>query len=107
MLIKERFLNAVVSGELGTTDEFGIIVRLREFKTYFNCIKSDYANSFLPAAVIEIGQHHITHTKFLYRVGKGLYRVHPDVIKEHEKQKNKITDEVQHGSNQLWGNVHK
>jgi len=96
MLMKERFLNAVISGELGKPDEYGIIVKISEFKKYFSDIKTLYINSFLPAAVIETGQYNITHTKYIFRIKKGTYRVHPDAIEEQvnfNKQKLNIIKE--------------
>ena len=80
--MKERFLNAVIAGELGKPDEYGVIIKLSEFKKYFSDIKTLYINSFLPAAVIETGQYNITHTKYIFRIKKGVYRVHPDAIEE-------------------------
>jgi|GEM_PF-990061 len=84
MTLKLRFLEAVSKGELGEVDDFGVIVSLREFKTYFCDVKSDYINSFLPAAVIETGQYTATHTKYLFRIRKGMYRVHPDALKQYQ-----------------------
>lgn len=81
MQLKERFLNAVVSGQLGYHDDYGVVVELKDFRNYFSDIKTDYINSFLPAATIETGQHSVTHTKFVFRLRKGVYRVHPDAIK--------------------------
>ncbi len=83
MTIKQRFLDAIVRGELGSNEDLGMIVSLHEFKIYFKDINTQYVNSFLPAAVIEPGQHSITHTKFLYRIRKGIYLVHPDAIESH------------------------
>lgn len=83
MTLKNRFMEAVSSGELGEVDDFGVVISLKQFKSYFKDVKSDYINSFLPAAVIEIGQHSMTHTKYLFRVRKGLYRIHPDAIDEY------------------------
>ena len=83
MTLKERFLDAVSNGYLGEVDDFGVVVSLKQFKTYFKDVKSDYINSFLPAAVIEIGQQSTTHTKYVFRVRKGLYRVHPDALQQH------------------------
>ncbi|MFK5893777.1 MAG: hypothetical protein QM504_11205 [Pseudomonadota bacterium] len=80
MLMKNRFLNAVNSGQLGKSDEFGIVVELKDFKRYFDDIHTDYINSFLPAATIEAGRHSISHTKYLFRVKKGVYRVHPEAL---------------------------
>ena len=83
MTLKIRFLEAVSSGELGEVDDSGLIVSLKQFKSYFKDVKSDYINSFLPAAVIEAGQKSATHTKFLFRVRKGVYRVHDDAMEAH------------------------
>lgn len=85
MTLKNRFLEAVSSGDLGQVDDFGVVVSLKEFKLYFQDVKSDYINSFLPAAVIETGQYSPTHTKYLFRIRKGTYRVHPDAIEEHSE----------------------
>ncbi|MFK5948012.1 MAG: hypothetical protein QM500_04470 [Methylococcales bacterium] len=78
--LKKRFLDAVNCGELGTIDEYGVIVTVREFKNYFKDIKTDYIGSFLPAAAIEKGQTSVSHTKYLFHIRKGIYRVHPDVL---------------------------
>jgi len=80
-LLKDRFLEAVVKGALGRIENRGVIVTLKEFKAYFSDIKSDYVNSFLPAATFEPGQSTVTHTKFLFRVRRGVYLVHPDALR--------------------------
>jgi len=78
--LRSRFINAISSGELGRVDEQGIIFTLKEFKLYFAEIKTDYINSFLPASTIEAGRMEMSHTKFLFRMRKGVYRVHPDLL---------------------------
>jgi len=78
--LKQRFITAIKKGELGHFDERGTIVTLKEFRTYFSDIKTQYVMSFLPAATIEPGQSTMSHTKFVFRVRKGVYRVHPDVL---------------------------
>jgi len=78
--LRSRFINAIASGELGRVDESGIIFTLKEFKLYFSEIKTDYINSFLPASTIESGRMEMSHTKFLFRIRKGVYRVHPDLL---------------------------
>jgi len=83
--LKHRFLDAVISGRLGKDTERGFIVSLKEFRMYFSDIKTQYSSSFLPAAVIETGQLSITHTKFVFRLRKGVYLVHPDAIEEHKQ----------------------
>jgi len=78
--LRSRFINAISSGELGRVDEQGIIFTLKEFKLYFAEIKTDYINSFLPASTIESGRMEMNHTKFLFRIRKGVYRVHPELL---------------------------
>jgi hypothetical protein len=84
MTLKQRFFDAIMSGELGSVEDRGVIVTLKELKNHFKDIKTRYITSFLPAAVIEPGQHSVTHTKFLFRVCKGVYLVHPDAIETYE-----------------------
>jgi len=76
---------AVTNGEIGQVDDAGVIVSLKEFKAHFNDIKSDYINSFLPAATIEPGQCSVTNTKYVFRVTKGVYRVHPEVLVNYQR----------------------
>lgn len=83
--LKYRFLAAVVNGELGKLTERGYTVSLKQFRMYFNDIKTQYVSSFLPAATIEIGQLSISHTKFVFRIKKGVYLVHPDAIEEYKQ----------------------
>jgi len=78
--LKDRFLLAVVNGDIGRVENSGVIVSLKEFKAHFNDITSDYINSFLPAATIEPGQRSVTNTKYVFRVKKGVYLVHPEVL---------------------------
>jgi len=80
--LKERFLEAVVKGELGRPENSGVVVTLKEFKAYFSDIKTQYVSSFMPAAAFQPGQTTVTHTKFLFRVRRGVYLVHADAIAE-------------------------
>ncbi len=81
--LKTRFLAAVAAGELGRLDDQGAIVTLQQFKAYFKVIKTQYITSFLPAATIDVGQYTATHTKYVFRLRKGVYRVHPDALEAH------------------------
>ena len=101
MTLKQRFMEAVSSGELGAIDDFGITVSLKQFKSYFQDVKSDYINSFLPAAVIETGQYSATHTKYLFRIRKGMYRVHPDAITEFNESNYSNEIPVTHIDNEI------
>ena len=85
--LKVRFLSAVVNGELGEIDEHGHVVTLKQFKAYFVDIKTDYINSFLPAATIEPGLSSCTHTKYIFRIRNGVYRVHNDAIDQFIEKK--------------------
>ena len=78
--LRTRFINAIASGTLGRVDESGTVFTLKEFKQFFSEIKTDYINSFLPASIIESGRMEMSHTKFLFRIRKGVYRVHPQLL---------------------------
>jgi len=82
MKLKQRFLEAVVKGDLGSIEDRGMVVTLKEFKKYFSDVKTDYINSFLPASTIEPGRVEMTKTRFLLRIASGVYIVHPDAIDE-------------------------
>ena len=86
VFLKDRFIAAIKKGELGEIDELGVVFTLKEFKDTFADIKSDYINSFLPAATIEPGRKTLTHTKYLFRVRKGAYLVHPDTLAAYAQQ---------------------
>ncbi len=79
--LRQRFLKAVRSGQLGTRGGRGIVVTLKEFKIFFPDITSDYISSFLPAATLEVGRLQMTHTKYVIRKALGVYLVHSDVFK--------------------------
>jgi hypothetical protein len=83
VFLKQRFMEAIISGDLGTRDGRGVVFTLREFKDYFSDIETDYINSFLPAATLEPGRVTMTHTKFLFRLRKGVYMVHPDTLADY------------------------
>jgi len=52
------------------------VASLKESKADFSDIKTDYINSFLPAATFEPGQNTLTHTKYPFRGQKGVYLWH-------------------------------
>jgi len=79
--LKQRFLEAVRSGQLGTRSDLGVLVTVKAFKVFFPDINDNYASSFLAAAPIETGRSQMTYTQYVMRLRKGLYRVHPDVFK--------------------------
>ena len=83
--VKYRFLTAILKGELGTIDSQGVIITTRQFKYFFNDLNRLYATSFLPAATIEAGRSCMSHTKYVIRLNRGVYRLHEDAIKAHAK----------------------
>ena len=81
--LKHRFLEAVARGELGVVENSGVVVTLKAFKVYFSDIKTDYINSFLPSATLEPGQTSVSHTRYLFRIRKGVYLVHSDALESY------------------------
>lgn len=80
--LKERFIQAIKNGELGSHEAHGTIVTLKQFKQYFSEIETQYVSSFLPAATLEPGMVTMKHTKFVLRIAKGVYKLHPDILKK-------------------------
>jgi len=78
--LKERFLIAVHTGELGHIENGSITITLQEFKRCFSDVKTQYISSFLPAATIEPGRVRMSDTKYLFRTGFGVYRLHEDLL---------------------------
>ncbi len=87
MTLKDRLITAINAGELGHKDKHGVFFTKKEFAAYFSDITERYTSAFLPAATIGEGRAWASHTKYLFRIGKGVYRVHPDMLeKKPEKQ---------------------
>ena len=78
--LKMRFLKAVLAGELGSNDKQGITVTSKEFISYFNDIHPGYVKKFLPAATIEKGRTEASYTQYIFRVRRGVYRLHSQAI---------------------------
>ncbi|VAW57907.1 hypothetical protein MNBD_GAMMA11-751 [hydrothermal vent metagenome] len=78
--LKERFVQAINEGELGLIDDYGVYVTRESFTEYFSDIKIQYKTSFLTSSVIEPGRTLASHTRFLFKMGRGLYLVHADLL---------------------------
>ena len=89
-MLKDRFLEAVAKGKLGSVENSGTVVTLKEFKVYFSDIKTDYINPFLPVATFKPGQSSASHTKYLFRVRKGAYLVHPETLEAYVRQRHEL-----------------
>ncbi|HED35225.1 MAG TPA: hypothetical protein ENJ08_13595 [Gammaproteobacteria bacterium] len=83
--LRQRFLAAVRSGELGRPGENGVELTVKEFKALFREVNHNYLGSFLSAATLEKGRLQMTHTQYVFRLRKGVYRVHPDVFKPSQR----------------------
>ncbi|HED33448.1 MAG TPA: hypothetical protein ENJ08_04410 [Gammaproteobacteria bacterium] len=79
--LRQRFLAAVRSGELGRQEANGVELTITEFKAFFPEVNRNYQGSFLSGAALEKGRLQMTHTQYVIRLRKGVYRVHPDVFK--------------------------
>ena len=79
--LKQRFLEAVRDGKLGYIEDQGIIVTRHDFIAYFADMESSNTLTFLANATIEIGQKSLSKTKIVFRVRKGVYRVHEDAVR--------------------------
>ncbi|HED36540.1 MAG TPA: hypothetical protein ENJ08_20270 [Gammaproteobacteria bacterium] len=78
--LRQRFLAAVRSGELGRPEAHGVELTITEFKAFFPDENRNYLGSFLSGAALEKGRTQMTYTQYLMRLRKGVYRVHPDVF---------------------------
>ncbi len=84
--LKHHFLDAVVTGEIGRRTEKGLIITTREFVQYFENkyeSKCDYLRSYLPSVSIEAGRHDMKHNKYLFKIGRGIFKIHDDAINMH------------------------
>ncbi|HED36088.1 MAG TPA: hypothetical protein ENJ08_17985 [Gammaproteobacteria bacterium] len=79
--LRQRFLAAVRSGELGRPEAHGVELTITEFKAFFPEDNRNYLGSFLSGAALEKGRLQMTHTQYVIRLRKGVYRVHPDVFR--------------------------
>ena len=53
---------------------------ITEFKAFFPDENHNYLGAFLSGATLEKGRTQMTHTQYLMRLRKGVYRMHPDVF---------------------------
>ena len=94
MKIKHLFLDAISNGDLGSVDDNGIIVTLKDLEKTFPQINTQYIHAFLPKATLSQNEHQMTQNKFLYRICESAYRVHPDAVEDHINNKHLIADNI-------------
>ena len=74
MTLRERFLDAVIDGKLGS----GLVVTRQEFMSYFSDDNTATTGCFLSNSEIVTGQPHSPmYNHFTLRVSEGVYRIHP------------------------------
>jgi len=84
--LKHYLLDAVISGDIGERTERGMILTTKEFVQFFedkHQSKNDYFRSYLPSVSIEAGRRDMKHNKFLFKIGRGIYKIHEDAIHSH------------------------
>lgn len=84
MTLKDRFLDALIDGQLGN----GIIVTRQEVMRFFPDDNPATTGVFLSNSEINTGSPHSpTWSHFTLRVEDGRYRVHPQSIQERMQQR--------------------
>jgi len=79
MSLRERFLDAIIEGGLGT----GLIVTRQSFMDYFSDDNPATTGVFLSNSEIVTGANHSpTYTHFTQLVREGVYWVHPSALVE-------------------------
>ena len=93
MKLKQLFLQALANGDMGSIDDSGVVITLKELQQHFPDIDTQDIIAFLPEATLEQGQNTLTDKRFLYRIGEQAYRVHPDAIEEYENNPGLSTED--------------
>ncbi len=86
MNLKEQFFEAVSNGDLGSFDDLGVIVTLKELEQKFPTMDAGQISNFLPAATMTSGQSQASEQKFLFHLSGDAYRVHPDAIESYDSE---------------------
>lgn len=77
MKLRERFLDAIIDGQLGK----GLVVTRQEFMQHFQSYNAATTGVFLSNSEMETGiLHSPTYTHFTQRISEGVYRVHPSAL---------------------------
>jgi len=77
MTLRNRFLDAIIDGELGN----GITITRQDFMQFFSNENTATTGCFLSNSEIETGAlHSPNYTHFTLRISEGRYYVHPGAI---------------------------
>lgn len=84
MTLRDRFLDAMIDGQLGS----GIVVSRQKFIQFFANDNPATTGVFLSNSEINTGAPHSpTYTHFTLRVQEGRYMVHPQALQERMQQR--------------------
>jgi len=89
MTLRERFLDAVIDGELGN----GLVITRQEFMSHFSDDNPATTGCFLSNSEIVTGQPHSPmYSHFTLRVNEnsGVYRIHPEALNARMVERNLI-----------------
>ena len=77
MSLRERFLDAMIDGELGR----GLVISRHDFMAHFQVDNPATTGVFLSNSEVVTGAPHSpTYTHFTQRVSDGVYRVLPEAL---------------------------
>lgn len=83
MNMRERILDAVLDGSLGR----GTVVTRQELMQHFNDVNPAYTGVILSNAEMNTGGHSPTWEHYTQRLGRGVYRIHPDALAERLRER--------------------
>lgn len=77
MTLRNRLLDAILDGKLGT----GIVVTRRDFIRHFSDVPESTTGVFLSNSELKTGVDHSPHYEhFTERLAEGIYRIHPGAL---------------------------
>ncbi len=85
MTLRNRFLDAIIDGNLG----IGITISRKEFMDFFSNENPQTTGCFLSNSEIITGATHSpNYTHFTLRIEEGRYRIHPSAIQARMTERN-------------------
>lgn len=88
MTLRERFLDALIDGNIGS----GLMISRAEFLSYFKDDNPKTTGSFLSNSEMVTGVHSPTYTRFTLRATEGFYRIHPTALMTRMKERGLLPD---------------
>lgn len=76
MTFRNRFLDAMIDGQLGN----GLVVTRQDLMAFFSNDNPLTTGCFLSNSEIETGGHSPTYRHFTIRIGEASYRIHPSAL---------------------------